>query len=531
MHALQKLKHDFFTRSTADAGPPGWWEHRLLWLAIAALSLLPFILSPLPPMADLLSHIGRYHVMVAGDRSEFLPLYYAFHWTLIGNLGQDLLVYALAPLMGVEKATFFLTALIPPATIMGIRQLSMAIHQRVHPGALVALPFVFAFPLLFGFANYCMGIALCLWVIVLWCHWRERLNVWRIGVLVLVGSLVWLVHMAAWAVTIVAVGSIELTHGLRQHGWRPVKVAWDAFLRVLPLAIVPVLLTLLWRSGVGASPPPVPPSVPFLYMKTVWIAYILRDQSMFVDFMTLALVSLAALWLLVRRNRIDAGLGLAALVLITLFWIMPLSVFNSFFADLRLLVPFAIFILVAFDANRLSPRARSALAGVALAVFLLRLGLTTYGWVDRGYALKDDLRALEHVERGARIAVLTPNRMFESWENSGLSHVPSLAIVRRDAFVNTQWDNAGSQLMRPIYNAGRDFNDDVSSKLKMRPKGQGRTLDDMITKLPRDRFDYVWLFRMDLPPAHRQGLEVRFRNRESVLYAIVPKAPPPAHGN
>src|SRR3546814_2855449 len=68
-----------------------WWASRSLWLLLALLSLLPFLLSPLPPQADLFSHIGRYHVMVFGEQSEFLRRYYSFNWTLIGNLGQDLL--------------------------------------------------------------------------------------------------------------------------------------------------------------------------------------------------------------------------------------------------------------------------------------------------------------------------------------------------------------------------------------------------------------------------------------------------------
>src|SRR3546814_12846452 len=79
-----------------------------------------------------------YHVMVFGEQSEFLRRYYSFNWTLIGNLGQDLLVYPLVPVLGAERAAFLLTALIPPATILGIRQLSLAAHGEVQPSALAA---------------------------------------------------------------------------------------------------------------------------------------------------------------------------------------------------------------------------------------------------------------------------------------------------------------------------------------------------------------------------------------------------------
>src|SRR3546814_18273053 len=110
--------------------------------------------------------------------------------------------------------------------------------------------------------------------------------------------------------------------------------------------------------------------------------------------------------------------------------------------------------------------------------------------------------------------------MFESWDNSGMSHLPSLAMVRREAFVNTQWDIDGAQLMQPRYNAGRDFNSDKSAKMRMKSKGEGRSVENMIATLPRERFDYVWLFKTDIPDDRKHGFQLTFRNAESVLYEI-----------
>ena len=495
----------------------GWWTHRLFWIALAFASVVPFLLSPLPPVADLLSHIGRYHIMVFGDRSEFLQRYYSFHWTLIGNLGQDLLVYPLVPLLGAEKAGFLLTALIPPVTVLGIRQLSIAAHGEVQPSALLALPFAYSFPFVFGFVNYSTGLALSLWVLAAWYRWRDHKSLAGIALFVTLATLVWLVHMAAWAVLIVAIGSVELARAYKMLGWRPVQVAWKAFMRVLPMIAVPVVLTLAWRDGVDGQS-----GLDFSqhWLKFHWIAFILRDQSMWFDLASLFALGLTGIWLLATRNRIEAGLGLAAAVLVVVYAVIPPNVLNSYFADLRLLTPLAIFALTAIGVNRLSYRQKTILAAGAVILFSIRLGLTTTGWIDRGRHLTEDLKALDHVERGARIAVLAPTRMFESWDNTGLSHVASLAIVRREAFVNTEWDIPGSQLMRPVYNAGQDFNSDKSTKLQMKAGKEGRTVEDMLAKLPRSRFDYVWLFKTDVPQDQRQGFEEKFRNGESVLYAI-----------
>lgn len=510
-------------------GPPvdiaamnGWWTRRLLWIALAFASLLPFLLSPLPPVADLLSHIGRYHIMAFRDQSEFLQRYYSFHWTLIGNLGQDLLVYPLVPLLGAEKAGFLMTALIAPATVLGIRQLSIAAHGEVQPSALLALPFAYSFPFLFGFVNYVTGLALCLWVVAAWYRWRDYPGLVRTVIFVALASLVWLVHMAAWAVLIVATGCIELAYMHKALGWRPVKIAWQAFVRVLPMIAVPVALTLAWRDGVAGEN-----DLDFsqYWLKPYWAGFILRDQSMLLDLASLALLVLAGVFLRVRRNRVETGLGLAAVMLLILFLVMPPNVLNSYFADLRLLTPLAIFALTAMGVNRLNHRQKSFLAAAAVILFSVRLGVITAGWMDRSRHLTEDLKALEHVERGARIAVLSPTRMFESWNNTGLSHVASLAIVRRDAFVNTEWDIPGSQLMHPVYNAGQDFNSDKSAKLQMKKGKEGRTIENMIANLPRSRFDYVWLFKTDVPQGQRPGFEEKFRNGESVLYAIKPAVP------
>ncbi len=520
MYALEGLKRDVPFRGTDVLGRNGWWAHPLLWLGLALVSMAPFLLSPLPPMADLLSHIGRYHVMVFGNQSEFLPRYYSFQWTLIGNLGQDLLAYPLTYLIGAERAGFFLSALIPPATILGIRRLSIAAHGAVQPGALLAVPFAYAFPFLFGFVNYSMGIALSLWVAAAWFQLRDRRGLATMGLFILLGTLVWVVHMAAWAVLVVAVGSIELIEALKARGWQPLRVTGTAVLRVLPLVVVPILLTLLWRNGVSGAAEDSASPLPVLWLKFHWIAFILRDQRLVLDVGSVVLIGIVGLLLLLRRNRVNPGLALTAALLTVMFFVMPAALFNSFFADLRLLPPLAIFGLIALGANRLSRREKSMVAAFAAALFLVRISETTAGWVNRGAALSADLQALDHVERGARIAALAPNRMFEAWENTGLSHIASLAIVRRDAFVNTEWNNAGAQLMRPIYNAGQDFNSADSAKLLMRNKGEGRTIENMVAHLPRQRFDYIWLFKADLPDNLKQGFELKFRNSESALYAV-----------
>ena len=65
---------------------------------------LPLLWPDVPPLLDLPGHMGRYRVQLDLATSPDLQQYFGFHWQVIGNLGVDLLVELLAPLIGLETA-------------------------------------------------------------------------------------------------------------------------------------------------------------------------------------------------------------------------------------------------------------------------------------------------------------------------------------------------------------------------------------------------------------------------------------------
>jgi hypothetical protein len=70
--------------------------------------------------------------------------YYDYHWAPIGNLGVDLLVIPLGPLLGLEPAVKLIVLLIPPMTVAGFLWVAREVHGRLPPTALFALPFATA---------------------------------------------------------------------------------------------------------------------------------------------------------------------------------------------------------------------------------------------------------------------------------------------------------------------------------------------------------------------------------------------------
>ncbi|MFN2473016.1 MAG: hypothetical protein ABR588_03725 [Sphingomicrobium sp.] len=133
-----------------------------------------------------------------------------------------------------------------------------------------------------------------------------------------------------------------------------------------------------------------------------------------------------------------------------------------------------------------------------------------------------DLAALAHVPAGSRIAAFAPETICAEWPFSGHDHLASLAIGRRSAFVNTQWDIPGASWMRPIYNRGRGYNDETSTKLASSrfPACYGPKLIDRLDHLPRDRFDYVWTFDEPVSVSRYPWLRPRSSGPSGTLYAI-----------
>src|SRR5258708_17247374 len=99
-----------------ENGACPWWETRLCFVLVVVATMLPLVYPPIPPLVDLLGHIGRYRVELDLHRSPFLQQYYDFHWAAMSNLGVDVLILPLAQLLGLELAVKLIVIAIPPLT-------------------------------------------------------------------------------------------------------------------------------------------------------------------------------------------------------------------------------------------------------------------------------------------------------------------------------------------------------------------------------------------------------------------------------
>ncbi len=511
----------FEDASPSGPAPRAFWERRDFVLAIVLLSVLPLLWPDVPPLLDLPGHMGRYRVQLDLASAPDLQQYYGFEWAVIGNLGIDLLIEALAPLIGLEAAVKLIVLTIPALTVGGLLWVAYEVHGRVPPTALFAVPFAYNFPFLFGFVNFALAMGLALLAFALWLR-LARLNHLglRAALFLPISVLLWVGHAFAWGTLGVLAFSAELVRQF-DHGRGIVSAGFRSALHCLALA-PPVALMLAWRSEAAGR------TTDWFNWerKWDWIRMALRDRWEWFDMGALALVTLLLLFALFnRRLTFSRNLVASALFLAIVFVLLPRIVFGSAYADMRL-APYVFAIALVgirfrdqagFGFSRIM-----ALAG--LAFVLVRSGGTSASmWLyDRSY--DRELAALDHVPHGARMVSLVGRRCTEPWAMSRLLHLPGLAIVRRHAFSNDQWTMAGAQLLDVRYKPGWPYVRDPSQIVtRQRCGGEiWRTLNGALAGFPRDAFDYVWLIAPPGPidPKAVRGLRPVWRGGASILYRV-----------
>src|SRR6185436_13971259 len=167
--------------------------------AVVLFSAIPLLWPDVPPLLDLPGHMGRYRVQLDLATSPDLQQYFGFRWQVIGNLGVDLLVQLLAPLMGLEPAVKLIVCAIPVLTVGGMLWVAREVHGRVPPTALFAIPLAYNFPFLFGFVNFALSMALAFLAFALWLRLARlgRLKL-RAAVFVPISFVLWISHAFGW---------------------------------------------------------------------------------------------------------------------------------------------------------------------------------------------------------------------------------------------------------------------------------------------------------------------------------------------
>ena len=498
-----------------------WWETR--WFAALAIliTLVPLLLPTVPPLTDLGGHIGRYRVMLGTD-GDMLSQYYRYEWRFVGNLGVDLIVAGLSPLIGLEPSVKFAILLTVGLTASGILWISREAHGRVQPWALLALPLAYNYAFHFGFVNHCFAMAVALNAFALWLRLgqQERFRL-RALVFVPLAVLVWLAHVVGWGALCLMVYGAEFARA-RGEDRRWLAAIFRAGIACLPLAL-PFLLLILWRSNEGHS---VTHHFFDFQFKAGWLAMVFRDRWPEFDMASAALIAIL-LYRGFRSASVEKSPALvtACLLLLAAFILLPFMLFMSAFADMRLAPYLTALALLSLRAGeKMSAREKAAMAMIGLAFFGARIAGNTASLWLHGRNWERHLAALDHVPRGSRLVSFVGESCGQPWAHRRTNHLPGFAIARRAAFSNDQWRLGGSTPLKIVVSGLHDFDGDPSQMVMAdwcAAEPGYLPLAVALARLPRDQIDYVWLID---PPAFSPrlvaGMTPVWRNDSDVLYRI-----------
>lgn len=507
-------------------GVTSWWESPLLLLALVMLAGAPLWWPTTPPLVDLPGHMGHYAVQVDGGASELLARWFGVEWRWVSNLGVDLLVQMAAPLFGLELATKIAITFIPMLTIFGFLWVAKETHGRIPPTAFFALPLAWGYYFQFGFVNHSLSIALAFLSYALWLRLgRAGHFLLRDFAFVPIALSIWTAHIFGWAVLCVLVFCAEIVR-FRQGGCGN----WHAFARavrqclVLSPPLVLIVISLTSKYAIDDSPA----HTWFDWdMKLFWLGSVLRDRWMVFDFVSFCVLAIVAaqgfsIW---RHRGVQPGempLVLAAAISLLFFVVLPHGALGSAYVDMRMLPVGLAALILSINFQSRHGR-RVAIAG--LVFFSARIGAHVASFLQYDLAYKAELRALEHVPPGSRIVsfVGMPCRM--GWSRHRLDHLPSLAIIRRESFVNNQWDGGvgTSFLMSVRYKAGYFSRDPSHFVVPQDCQGRQRmSLASALENFPRQAFDYLWVIHQPDGKYDFSGLVPLWQGGRSSLWKISP---------
>jgi len=508
-------------RLPSEADP--WWESAWCLGLVVFATALPLLYPPVPPLVDLLGHMGRYRVELDLQNSAWLQRYYDYHWAAIGNLGVDLLVIPLAKLVGIEPAVKIIVLLTPPLTAAGFIWVAREVHGRVPPTVFFALPFIYGYPFLFGFVNFTLSVALAFLAFGLWLRLgRLERTTLRGFLFVPISLIIFFCHTYGWGLLGLMCFSADAVrlHDRGRTWWR---AGIEAALHTSVMAL-PLLVMLIWRGEAHGGQ-----TVDWFNWKVKWrwIYSALRDRWKWFDIASLVVPAIAFVFALFSRKlELSRNLAFSAIVLAVSFAILPRIIFGSAYADMRL-VPYLMAVGLLAIRFRGPPARTTAqvLVIIGLLFFAMRTIANTVSMARAADDQAAKMTAIDLMPQGARVISLVGMTCQEYWPLLRNGHLGAMVIVRRDGFSNDQWLLEGVNLLDLKYRAAGYYAADPSQLVRPNRCRDPlhRMVDDSLTRLPRSDFDYVWLIDApDYDPRTVADMQPVWRGPGSILYKTHP---------
>lgn len=503
------------------------------FVVLLAMTAIPILLHPLPPLSDYVNHLARMHVIAAINSDPDLARYYEIDWQVIPNLMMDLIVPQFERLMNVYLAGQVYTVLSFALIVSGTLALHRRLFGRWSPLPLLAFVLLYNNVFLVGTMNYVAGIGLTLWAVTAWIALRERSVLLRLAVSTLFVLALFFCHLFSLGVYGLALLAFEL-HRLWISYAQLRGTSRGAARRRLPALLADFVATGL----------PFLPVLPLLMMSPTWglwqglswelpgkidgLIYVIEVYSHSVALLLIGIIAFLVGWALRDRALSFHTFGVALLAVgAVIYMALPRMLFDTYMADQRLPISLAFILLACVDLDLRQRNVRRGLMVALFALVAIRVAEVENKWQQLSPGIDSFRQSVQLVDRGAKVMVAYADPEDGSGlEDYGLVHADCIALIDRSALVTTEFTVMGKQVLhaRPEYRGRVDALDGT-------PPG----IDEMVAVADRPNagagrywrhwtadYDYLYVLFTDAnfenpDPVH---LEPIFAGRRFMLYRI-----------
>jgi hypothetical protein len=414
----------------------------VVFALLAAASLLPVLLTPIPAMVDYLNHLARMYILSRDGTPDANP-YYEVAWAFYPNLAMDLLVPQMARLISVENATRLFLLLSQLLIVGGALGLERVVKGRVQLAGFAALMFLYCLPFTWGFLNFEFGLGIALWAIAGYLMVVERAWPARFTVNAIFVTTLFAAHFFALGIYGATLGFYELWRTFdRKVPYR--DVAWRLVTLAIPVAALFGVMRLT-AGSIGSEG-----TAWFLEFKPVWLLRIMNGYNLTVSAAT-ALALIALLYSAARRGFLQlapAGIWLGSGFAL-LYLAVPSQLFGTSFVDLRV-IPAAALIMPAFCSLSLpSRRWTMAALGVVTGITLANLAIVHVVWLSYRADYASIIESFSKIDRGSLVLVGGSGNgedpPFNDLTQYPMAYAPTLAVHYANAFVPNLFTAVGKQ--------------------------------------------------------------------------------------
>lgn len=416
---------------------------------IAAISIVPLLITQHLPLTDLPNHLARQYVLRDIAGSKVLQTFYEVHWSLVPNLALEIFVSFVGHLMSIDLAVRAFCILIVLSLFFGTRLINRTLGGEQSKVYRVAPLLCYGGPFQFGFLSFCFGIGLALLLFGFYLRLRN-LPLGRLAVIFAPCSFALLLcHLGAFGIFAAAVGSCELTDAFKSANGSihrlPARILGP--LGRAAFCLLPAVLLFEIFSPTASAHRDAHFSN--AWEKTEGLAAITLFSSPGPE---LALLGFAVVGLLAaiqaRVVRLHRD-GVAMAVALTFIWlILPRVALGGGYIDYRVPWAASFFLL-----SELVPGSRydrfSVVFGTVFGVLALaRVALIAWFWLSWEPTLAAIDTALSGLPAGVRLMVVEGHPASTSASRRPpLDHVAAYAVARREAFEPNMFASFPGQIL------------------------------------------------------------------------------------